>query len=203
MRVDAKQLWQAVKNATLFSKPKGFSGGATKFEADLQSLRLIVSTSDDFIGVSTSVDYENTEHGEFYLDHKALKDLEVALRTAEGNVELSVVGDELHVDPLAFSTKLVDCPNPEWWEMFEEIVVGGVNGTPTRETVWEVSPARLQKLSLLEPKGKYPLSVKNTEILGSSFVALRYGPDCIVVIKPLSRQALEDAFLEETGAVVW
>lgn len=210
MKIDAQALWRAVKNVSLFSREKGWAQ-ATKFSSNPATARLELTTSDDFVGIRSQVDWSGIEVPDsFYLSHKDLKELEKFLREKSGEVELHLFADEqtmeLRMEEVAvYYVDLKECPDQEWWEMFEEVML--YTNPDQRDTAMEfgfaLDPARLSKMNLLEPKGEYPLALNFREVHGNRFVAFKYGPNTAGMISPLRREALEEAYGDKIGEVLW
>lgn len=202
MKVDAKQLWQAVKNVSIYSRKDGWAGAvevSVYFGGEI-SFR----TSDDFVGIDSRVRAtEDIPDGErFYLSHESVKDLEKCLRDKTGEVELSVSGPDGVLVVGEFSTKPFGCPNEDWWDMFT-YVMDHANAFPSSEAVsWALDPARLSKFNLLEPKAEFPLALSNCYVDSDSFVAFKYGPNTFGMIKPLERDALEKVY-DDISEVLW
>ncbi len=215
MKVDAKELWQSIKNVSIFSREKGWAGGATKFSTN--ALReLSLATSDDFVGIRSKVELNDLGgREEFYLSHKSLKELEKWLRDKDGEVEVKMAleecigfyfeGDTGHTPPDSWrEIDTIECPDPEWWGMFDNLMMDAgkhVENLPP----WAFDPARLSKMNLLEPKAEYPLALAGCIIegYGDYFVAFKYGPNTQGVLSPLRMDALKEAYGDKIDEVVW
>lgn len=214
MRVDAKLLWQAVKNVAVYSRKDGWAG-AVKVEITTNTLRF--TTSDDFVGITSLVIMIAEGLGqqtEFYLSHDSIKELEKWLRdlTGEVGVRVNDSGDmgpehervvqfEVSDDDKCFVGPIIDCPANDWWEMFT-YVMDHVNAFPEPSAPWALDPARLSKMNLLEPKAEFPLALSNCQINENKFVAFKYGPNTFGMIKPLEREALEKVY-DDISEVLW
>lgn len=220
MIIPGELLWQSVKNALVYSVGKSLIGG-TNIQMHLD--RLTFTTSDNFVGVqsvapgssrpgsvfSTWITHESLKKFEGWLRDKQSEDLEVMLTTDPAEEEvLQVAYTDSRAKELGLGMgevliwlPVIPTPNPEWWEMFRSIF-DSISERPVLTEPFEVAPARLQKLNLLEPKNQYPVSLKSFMVNTTRVVGLRYGPNTQLVLMPLDRVALEEAFpnLEE---VVW
>lgn len=213
MKVDAKALHQAVKNASLFAKKSGWAD-AVKVTADFQALRLSITTCDDHVGITSSLSYAGAISGEFFISPQSLKDLEKYLRDKAGELPIRVndsgdMGDHGRVFHIEVGeaedvcvSPITDCPDPEWWGMFT-FVMDHAYAFPEQRGTWEISPDRLTQLSRLEPKGEYPLSLGHCDVRGRACVAFMYGPSTFGMIMPLDREALKKAYGDKLKEVVW
>jgi hypothetical protein len=188
MKVDARLMWQAVKNATLYCKAKTWNGGEAKIGVGEDFLS--VMASDDFVSVLTTVpfnpegqDWSTLPGPDIYLPAKALKGLEQDLSGAEGLIALNL--HDAAVDPA----------EPEWWDVFED-AFAKVGTRPARSKTFEVNPARYSRLALLEPKPRkkddpeWPLSWTTCIINGEPVQAFRYGPYTVGIVIPLDRDKM-------------
>lgn len=216
MRVDSSLLWQAVKNVSTFSRKDGWAGGV-RVESTVSG-NLTLTTSDDFVGIKavvTLLEYEGLQ--EFYLSHESIRELEKWLRDRNEEIECmltedptdrkvfqldAVSAEELHPESLHWA-EVIDCPSEEWWSMFEYILHEASLRQHTPGPSWEIDPARLSKLSLLEPKAKFPVSWKSVVIDNRQIEAFKYGPDTYGVIMTLNREELEKVYKDRISEVLW
>lgn len=202
MKTDAKCLWQAVKNASVYSVAKSFAGGV---EVSGEDGTLSFRTCDNYVAITTSVRVYDSESVDLYLSHKAINDLEKALRGLEGEVELFVNEQGVTVvsqGVAIFDFELIPCPNNDYWEMLNEVIgETGKMSWPTNDP-FEIGGARLAKLSLLEPKNQYPLSHCAFDVAGTRVVGFKYGPATTVVVMPLDREKLGETY-DNLGEVTW
>lgn len=205
MRVDAVELWSAVKNVSVYSKKDGWAQ-TVKVHHHVNG-NLLFRTSDDYIGIESGVSAgTEVQVPDFYLSHDSIKELEKWLRAQKGELLFQVYKERLVVDsedgPLV-EAGILDCPDRDWWEMFGYIM-GMAFSAPHDDSdgPFEVDPTRLSKLNLLEPKTKYPLSWKRASDGGKGVVAFKYGPSTYGVVMPLDREKLEEVY-PNLDEVVW
>jgi hypothetical protein len=183
MKVDAQQLWQAVKNATLFTRErtsdgKTLNGGEAMFQ--IQPGRVDVVGALNFISVMTSVATDTTDREKIFIPAKDLKELERELREREGELELD----------LSMGTE--DAHDPEFWDELGKVSYS-IGAHPAKVSAFETNPELLTQMGRLEPKGEYPLSWMGFRHEGDLCVAFRYGPRTYGILVPLDREALVEA----------
>lgn len=87
-----------------------------------------------------------------------------------------------------------------WWGH----VNPSINGRPSYGHIVQphlaLSPDRLRKFGLLEPRGKYPLDLDRVEWEGNDIIRWMYGPNVKGVLAPLDRAKLAKNYEEE---VLW
>jgi hypothetical protein len=213
MKVDAKLLWQAVKNVSVYSRKDGWAGAV---KVDIDDSRVSLTTSDDFVGITSVIPFDSHPRGRdtFWLSHDSVKELEKYLRDLTGEVGVRVndsgnmgrgydrvIQFEVGDDDKCFVGPAIGCPNEEWWGMFE-YVMDHVNAFPVAADSWALDPARLSKMNLLEPKAEYPLALSNCEIDGERFVAFKYGSNTFGMIKPLDVEKLREVY-DRIEDVLW
>lgn len=161
--VDAKELWESVKNATLLSSS---TGPGVFLGTSPGCLELIAV--DEFSALSTSVMQGGIPDGlDVVFEHKAINELEKRLRSAPSTlIDLVFEGELCRVADIE-----VACAPPkdsEYWEKVAEILW---SSEATTIGAHKVNPERLSKLSRLEPKGEWPLNLCITE----GFIRWEYG----------------------------
>lgn len=181
MIVNRQELWEAVKNVATFSQAKSLAGGV---RISFQQGALEFATSDDVVGVTSWVDGiadDGDEDGVVFITHSSVKALEKKLR------EMS--DEELDVDVEFFGEGVV--VDYEWWDGFDYIFSASfVSG----EFQLLLDPDAFRKLSMLEPKGKYPASFERAMIAGQEYAAVKYGPKTTVVIAPLDPEVIAEKY---------
>lgn len=180
MIVNRQELWEAVKNVAVFSQAKSLAGGVRiSFHRDA----LEFATSDDVVGVTSWVSAAGgDEDGAlFFITHASVKALEKQLR--------EMTDDELDVDPDFFGPGVV--VDYEWWDGFDYIFSASfVSG----EFQLLLDPDAFRKLSMLEPKGKYPASFERAMIIDKEYAAVKYGPKTTVIIAPLDPEVIAEKY---------
>ena len=83
-----------------------------------------------------------------------------------------------------------------------DFIMGHVNAFDVPADPWALDPQRLSKMNLLEPKAEFPLALSMCEVREEKFVAFKYGPSTYGMIKPLSREALKEAY-DNLDEVLW
>ena len=200
MKVDAQEMWRAVKNASLFSREKTKDGPTLNLGECLLHAKTVIRdgyavgvvdvvAALDLISVSTTVDLkEPVPEGGVFLSSKEAKDLEKLLKDQEGDVELDL------------SLGSPEAKEPEFWEELETIYES-IGRYPTSVPFFDGNPELFTQLSRLEPKGEWPLSWMPFRHEGDLCLAYRYGPKTVGVLVPLDRD--DELFIYDYGAGLW
>ncbi len=186
MKTDVLLLWRAIKNATLFARPKTYNGGEVEFS--FGDGFVSVSSSDDVVSVVTTVELHHQNqrpNTRLYLPTKAVKQLERQLRE-------EFVGKTKWVE-LDLAEATLDAYDPEWWKGFEYVMTE----SPKRAveiTRWDCNPERLSMLSRLEPKGEAALSLLSAKLADLPLWVYRYGQFTMGSIIPLDRHEMKPEY---------
>ena len=86
-----------------------------------------------------------------------------------------------------------------WWDHVNASINGSVKGRLLDPTL-ALSPDRLRKFGLLEPRGKYPLDLERVQWNHNDIVRWKYGPDTNGVLAPLDRDILRKQYGSE---ILW
>ncbi len=215
VKIDAKALWRAVKNATLFAKKGGWAD-AVEFYHDTTGF-LRIRTSDDYVGIDSRVPFVADRllfHGTLFISPESLKLLEKFLRDRDEELSIrlnhsgdlgdgeSVTSFEIGEGDDCWFTIPMDCPDEGWWSMFD-YVMDHTFAFPESRITFEISPDRMTQLSRLEPKSEYPISFGHCSVSGKNTTAFRYGPMTTGMIMDLDRKALEEVYKDKIGDVLW
>lgn len=201
MKVDALQLWQAVKNVSLFTKKGGWAEAVEVHHHYDGYLRF--RTSDDFVGIQSTVQVgTKSQLQDFHLSPQDFKELEKSLRAVKGEVEVFLIENQLHIDPLITSFQTIECPDLDWWPMFT-YVMDHTFVFPEARTTFDIGGDRMTQLSRLEPKSDYPVSFGHCSVGDKKTTAFRYGPTTTGMIMDLDREKLAEVYGDRLGDVVW
>ena len=186
---DRTLIWQAIKNATLFTRPKTLSGSQARFEFSHAHRKLSITAALDAVSVVTTVDVLSVEGVDesvtWFVDQKELSALERDIRNHGGQtVTFEVDPDSLH-----------DAQEPEFWEALDD-VYQSINSRWTKLEYFDTAPELMTQLSRLEPKGQHAISWLPFQHNQDLCLAFRYGPNTVGVLVPLDRDSLEPEALE-------
>ncbi|OKI54542.1 hypothetical protein [Micromonospora sp. CB01531] len=196
MKILAEDLQRLCYNAIQFSHKDSSLGGVVMFQD--HGMHFGVYASDDYVAMwdRASIDQPENYGLDFHLGLKEVKELEKALRTVEGEVEVYVSGDEL-LGPWEQTLQIVSEP-PDFSGVVE-VVHRELNGLaedyyPASREPFAIRAERFTKFRLLKTpespscKDGYPVDF----LWDGSILRWKCGPFLRGVVGPLTRYSYDD-----------
>lgn len=195
MIVNSDEMYDALGNVKLLLS----AGGAPHVEFTFQSQWVKLSASDGHMYIETLVT-ATCHEGEdlrFGISPQSAKDMELKIAQVDDNfLDIQFDGPQVYIDKIKWDAFVTPVEWPNYRVM--------------NDNMWE-SPAahsfnfmqdRIRKLSLIKPRGKYPLSSKLVYHTGikQDILLFKVGPRCQGALSLLDRDLL-DSTLAAEGSV--
>lgn len=195
MLVNTEELYEALGNVKLLLS----AGGAPHVEFLITQDKLKISASDGhmYIQTTTEPNYSAAESNyRFGISPESAKDMErIVVATEDEFIDLQFDGPQVYVGRYSWESFVTAPEFPPYILMNHKLWEWSANRP------FNFMQDRIRKLSLIKPRGKYPLSLKLVYHSGieQDILLFKVGPRCQGALSLLDRELLDSTLDDENS----